>query len=654
MRTPSPSPPPPSSAAAGQSFEDLVGGRLLAWVGGAAMVLGIVFLFAMAVSNGWVGEGARTAMGGAASAALLAVGTWLHPRKGRTEAALAAAAAGIAGLFVTFTVAAQVYGLMPAPVAIAGTLGVGGIAIALAVVWRAQLIAALGIVGALLAPVLAGTSLAGAEVWVLWAAFASAAGVLVWQRWDWLALVAFLVATPQWLVWLSGAGDSSTALVGLTAFGLVGAIAAIGFEVRAASAGLSQTSAALLALNALVLAAAGWFGFSMLDESLLARGWLAALALTHLVAGVLGRRSPRVSSELTLLSLIVGVVLADLAFEASVGGPAVSLGFAASVALFASLRRRLAAGSDAFVVEGGIGLHLCLALAHALIADAPPAMLTGGEGELAPAGLVLAGLAAACLVSARTLQSSAPDWQLMLNGVAVASVAYLAAVTLDGATLVAVWSLEAVVLAAIWRRTAEDVAAWGALANLGLALAHIVTYEVTPDALVFGLEHPVAAALAGAAGTVAAAALAYTGPAGDPSRPWLAGAAAVTALYVVSALVVTPFQPGDAGVVDGEWLALDVRQEGQMLLSALWALIGSGALVIGLRRDLRLLRIGALALLLTSVGKVFVFDLATLDSIYRVVSFIGLGLLLLASAFVWQRIRPRPPEDLREVPEGLR
>jgi uncharacterized membrane protein len=48
------------------------------------------------------------------------------------------------------------------------------------------------------------------------------------------------------------------------------------------------------------------------------------------------------------------------------------------------------------------------------------------------------------------------------------------------------------------------------------------------------------------------------------------------------------------------------------------------------------------------------FDLAALTSLYRVASFIALGLLLLAAAFAWQRIRPRPLPDLRAVPGSLR
>ncbi|CAN5477182.1 hypothetical protein BH20ACT17_BH20ACT17_02780 [soil metagenome] len=39
---------------------------------------------------------------------------------------------------------------------------------------------------------------------------------------------------------------------------------------------------------------------------------------------------------------------------------------------------------------------------------------------------------------------------------------------------------------------------------------------------------------------------------------------------------------------------------------------------------------------------------------YRVASFIGLGLLLLLAAGLWQRMRPRPLPDLRVAPRGIR
>src|ERR1700694_5910521 len=38
----------------GPSLEEVLGGRVLAWLGGAAIVLGVVFFLVMAVSRGWI------------------------------------------------------------------------------------------------------------------------------------------------------------------------------------------------------------------------------------------------------------------------------------------------------------------------------------------------------------------------------------------------------------------------------------------------------------------------------------------------------------------------------------------------------------------------------------------------------------------------
>jgi hypothetical protein len=164
---------------------------------------------------------------------------------------------------------------------------------------------------------------------------------------------------------------------------------------------------------------------------------------------------------------------------------------------------------------------------------------------------------------------------------------------------------------------------------------------------------PLAAAVALGAVAVAAALVALLGPADARWRTAAWSAAAVVVLYAASVELVTLFQPagGRTLFAPGE---LDPREQGQALLSGLWALTGVAALVVGLVRDRAALRLGALALLGVTVGKVFLFDLASLTSLYRVASFIALGLLLLGGAFAWQRIRPRPLPDLRTVSGPLR
>jgi uncharacterized membrane protein len=112
----------------------------------------------------------------------------------------------------------------------------------------------------------------------------------------------------------------------------------------------------------------------------------------------------------------------------------------------------------------------------------------------------------------------------------------------------------------------------------------------------------------------------------------------VALLYLGSTEIVTAFQPGGAeGLHTG--LAVGVRQQGQVLLSAFWGLCGFAALWVGLRGNSRVVRLGGLGLLCLATAKVFLYDLSTLGSDYRVASFIALGLLLLTAAFVHQRMR---------------
>jgi uncharacterized membrane protein len=112
------------------------------------------------------------------------------------------------------------------------------------------------------------------------------------------------------------------------------------------------------------------------------------------------------------------------------------------------------------------------------------------------------------------------------------------------------------------------------------------------------------------------------------------------AVYLASVGIVTAFQPGPDAFDGG--LGLDVRQQGQALLSVFWSLVGLVLLWLGLRRDAREIRFAGFALLAVAVVKVFAFDTAALEAGYRVLSFVVLGLLLLAGAYTYQRRRQGP------------
>ena len=73
----------PAPAAPARDLEDFVGGSVLAWLGGVAVLAGLAFLLTIAISRGWIGEGARTALAGVLSLGLLGAGVWLRERAAR-------------------------------------------------------------------------------------------------------------------------------------------------------------------------------------------------------------------------------------------------------------------------------------------------------------------------------------------------------------------------------------------------------------------------------------------------------------------------------------------------------------------------------------------------------------------------------------------
>jgi len=113
-------------------------------------------------------------------------------------------------------------------------------------------------------------------------------------------------------------------------------------------------------------------------------------------------------------------------------------------------------------------------------------------------------------------------------------------------------------------------------------------------------------------------------------------AAGISFAYLLSVAVVDVF----ALRVGGSVSVTELRTQAQVALSVLWAVLGVIAFMTGLWFRLDDLRRAGLALLAVATAKVFLFDLSALDVAYRVVSLIALGLLLLTSAWLWQRLGP--------------
>ncbi|MDA0141914.1 DUF2339 domain-containing protein [Solirubrobacter deserti] len=661
---PTPIRPPVAAPAARpkRDLEDVLGGSVLAWLGGIAVLAGLAFLLTIAISRGWLGEGARTVLAGLLSTGLLGAGIWLREHKDRTEAALAAAGVGIAGLFGTLVMAGAVYELIPVEIAQTLAFGVGATATTLGVRWKATPIGWLGLLGALWSPAALGALDDGG---ILFLAIAYAAGVrlVVWQRWTLLGWAAFATVTLQWWAWLwiESPSHGSTAFV-LATFGALSVALALGLDARVKD--IRAQPAALLVLNAALLA----LGLADADW------WFVALAAAHAVVGLVALRIPRVSRATALVALGIGVGLADLALVELTDGLPVILGWAGPILAFAALlgaRRRpaaaealiasfrgaatpaadepagepadtaadtagtaastggTAAGAAAGATRGlaprhalvaracdalfgrphdadwyfaalGLVAQLVLALGHLLATEAPLEALAGGAPT--SEALVAVGTIGAIAFLAARLSGV-----IVLDVLALTALAQFTGLVLEGLPLTLALAVQAALVALLDKRAS--------LAFAALAAGHALVVLAPPTALIDGLEHPFQAAAALAAVTAALSATRE----GRRAIP-------LALLYLASVEVVTL---GGA------------HHTGQTLLSVLWALTGVGALIFGLVSDDRTTRLAGLGLIALTAAKVFTYDLSELDSLARVASFIVFGLLLLLGAFAWQRVRPR-------------
>jgi uncharacterized membrane protein len=93
---------------------------------------------------------------------------------------------------------------------------------------------------------------------------------------------------------------------------------------------------------------------------------------------------------------------------------------------------------------------------------------------------------------------------------------------------------------------------------------------------------------------------------------------------------------GDSDV-SGEITRLQDLQ--QLTLSGVWLFYSVLLMVAGIWRRLQGLRIMAIALFGITIVKIFAYDLSFLAGLYRIFSFIGLGVILLAMSYLYQRYK---------------
>src|SRR3984957_13679839 len=251
------------------------------------------------------------------------------------------------------------------------------------------------------------------------------------------------------------------------------------------------------------------------------------------------------------------------------------------------------------------------------------------------------------LVHARGLIQGANEKLHFLHlAVAIGFITVAVPIRLDAHWITIGWFVEAGILLWVANRIKSDflnVFALGALI-LGVARLLLIDNFYTTQ-LLFNLRMATYAVAVAVLGAVAG----YAAKREDESARTVA-AIAVVALNALALIALTleaadyysrqmiVYRPTFNGRTPA--YATDLRRieiERDFTYSALWMAYGAMLMIVGFLRRSAFVRWQALLLIAATIVKVFIYDLSQLDRGYRIVSFIVLGMMLLAISFVYQR-----------------
>lgn len=487
-----------------------------------------------------------------------------------------------------------------------------------------------------------------------------------------------------------GAGADRPAALLLLTFGLAAAILRFG--------GPHSRGFSLIAAFAIALPYLTWMGNHYHAEEFgIAAAWVAGGALLLVVAAAAGRGP--VQLPLESLALFGGGV-ASIGMAAQTDKPMLLLPFLLALAAVAVLARRRWAWSEVVgVATAALAAHswfdryykverapeaLTLALTVAgayllalVVRGFAMRQRIGGPGVVAhltaaglawtvmdrvleashPHALGAAALALAALylaiglVALRERREDAAQTRVTL-GLAAAFVTLAIPVQLGLHGITLAWALEGLLLLALGVRFGSVLARVGGYGVMALAVVRLFARHIPlhPQPATFrpflnpafGIWLAVIVTLA--AGVRMARKLRAEAQSLDAALGLLAATSAVVLLFgLLTAETQATFAQravlaraaGDAAAAEAAGLA------GALAVSVLWTAFATGLLAAGLGLRSRALFYSGYALFAVTSAKVVVWDLATFQTLYRMLSFLALAALLMAGAYLNLRFRQR-------------
>jgi uncharacterized membrane protein len=694
-------PPHARDSKAGPDLETRIGGSWLGRIGMIAISIGVAFFLKLAIDSEWIGPRGQVMIGVVIGLAFLVAGERLRSRYANYAYGLTGG--GILILYISIYAAFAFYeltGQLPAFIYMALVTTVAAL---LAARYGALPIAVLSLIGGFLTPFLLSTG-KNNEVGLFGYIALLDAGVLAlayrkqWRSLNYMAFTATVFTVAAWMdryyeqqaLWLT--------IFFLTLFFSIFAMLAVLYNIVNRRP-TTWADLILIFINALLYFSTSYV---LLKENPLYSGGLGLFAVLmsgfYLALGYITYRRDREDYLLVHTFLGLAFLFAVLAVPIQFQQHWVTMGWAieGAVMTWVGLRANDRISRFASLIVFIIAAFHWLAIDVGGSYYADPTFTPFFNKRALSCAVLVAALAVAAWLYKRFGSNVEPNERAVLGGVYTVG-ANLLVVTLASFDINGYFQQEAagaqsdapdgyllrsfigwsevdnarqLALSALWiiyglasvawgvRRASKPVRWWG-VALLAAATAKVLAvdswyYSAEWNALVFNYTFAAFALLVVA---LASSIQLYSHASGvsDEERSALMPVLVVGAnLVAVLALSLEAYGHFEKQRAEGDEAADNSRLARQLALSVIWTVYGGALLVFGIVKRALMLRVMALALLAVTIVKVFLVDLSSLKTIYRIISFVVLGGVLLAVSFLYQRYR-KPLEELlgddeREAP----
>lgn len=626
-------------------------------IGAIILLLAVVFFVKYSFDQGWLGPRTRVLMGAATGLLLIAGGEYSLARKLR-QFAVGLIGGGVAMLYVAAYSAHEFYGLIDLNTAFICYCSITAVGTALAVHGRMQAVAILTLIGAFLTPIVLSTG-RNAQLELLSYLLIVDAGFLAvgsMRRWDALRVLSWIGTAALFLGWGFKFYDSNALEMTL---GFVAAFYVLFHGEALAAARLDRGEQKVVLpgiVHACNVACYSAIYFLANDEHHRWMGLFTALfgmaqwGLAWIV-GRADRNSVRTQVSLAIDGAFILALVAPIQFNNAT--VAIAWGVQSVACLF--FARWI---PDLWLRVKALGV-LAAAIIHLIIVDRDnPALLvtlyetSGGLWHLNNLILLSAGLSVCAFAGALCMtwrrQADAQDSQLaaifaciglgLLMGISAYQYDRYIATTCWLVVFLAVMGIGQVLPAArsyavgMVLITAMKFIGWDLIAATDQCWADL-TGVVLNRAVYCGAA--VAAALVLSRSAVAAMQVPRLFAASAPAlRP--ASEPAVFAILVILATgtfeIFRVFKFESVGLA-----AANPRFAMHLWLSMFWSVTAIVSLILGMVTDRRELRYLAVAVFALTIMKAVFVDLSYLATIYRVISFAVLGVLLLVASLFYQK-----------------